>query len=144
MAFWLYQLSENVWSLSDYRFEMWENNSENWRVGRVSPGGSLVESGDIVVLYYAKANAVDCGIVGWGVALWYNKWMEHGKEVKELRFRLAPPSDYLKMSPLYNETIQNTVNQIRGANQGTMWMIEKNDMTTIRREITKVFNCSHN
>jgi hypothetical protein len=117
--------------------EIWENNNENWRLGKITPRGSSPEQGDIVVFYYAETHAFDCGIVGWGIVLRYDPVDRNDKTIKEMRFRVASPSDYLKMSPLYNKNIEDVIDEIRGnPKQGTLWVISEKQMNVIRKEIT--------
>ncbi|MGD1120355.1 MAG: hypothetical protein ABR886_12890 [Dehalococcoidales bacterium] len=136
MNYWLHQSSESVWSISDYRVEMWENNNENWRLGTITPQGSIPEQGDIVIFYYAKGHSFDCGIVGWGIVLRYDPIDYKERTIKEMRFRLSSPSDYLKMNPLWNDNIKNIINQIRGKQyRGNFWAINEDQMLVIRQEI---------
>ena len=138
MNYWLHQLSETNYQISEYRQEIWENNNENWRLGKITPQGSSPEKGDIVVFYYAKSKAFDYGIMGWGIVLRYDPVDSNEKTIKEMRFRVASPSDYLKMSPLHTDKIVDVIDEIRGNSyQGTLWKISEKQMKIIREEIAQ-------
>jgi hypothetical protein len=127
MAYWLYQMSNDIWSTNKYRTEVWEGNNTTWPVGRLSPGGSQLHAGDTIVLFYTGN---DPGIYGWAVLFRY--------EDKEIYFRPSPPSDYLKMNPLWNDQIKSIIDQIRGrVKRGTMWEIDVNLMKNLRERITQ-------
>ncbi len=130
MAFWLYQMSATYWSPERYRTDVWEGHDMTWDIGKISPAGSSPRPGDIVVLFYAKTGGGDCGIYGWAVILWC--------EGKEVRFRPTPPSDYLKMNPLWNDSVSDIIDQIRGGMpRGTMWNIDTNLMSDLRQNIAQ-------
>ena len=129
MAFWLYQMTNDEWSQEQYRTEVWEGNNTTWQFGTISPAGSSPQLGDTMVLFYARSGG-DPGIYGWAVILRYQD--------KEVYFRPAPPSDYLKMNPLWNDTVSDTIDKIRGRRKrGTMWEIDFELMRSLREEIAK-------
>ena len=80
-----------------------------------------------MVLFYTGG---DPGIYGWAVILRY--------EDKEVYFRPTPPSDYLKMKPLWNNEVKNIIDQIRGTvKQGTMWEINITLMKKLREKMSQ-------
>jgi hypothetical protein len=127
MAFWLYQMSSEKWSTEKYRTEVWEQNNTTWPVGRLTRDGSELQNGDTIVLFYTGN---DPGIYGWAVLLRY--------EDKEIYFRPTPPSDYLKMNPIWNDEMKTIVDEIRGpVKMGTMWEINTGLMKRLRERITQ-------
>ena len=127
MAFWLYQMSNDVWKAEKYRVEVWEGNNTTWPVGRLLPAGKVPQYGDSIVLFYTGN---DLGVYGLAVLLRY--------EEKEIYFRPVPPSDYLKMNPLWNDKVKSIVDEIRGkVKMGTMWEINDDQMKLLRTRITQ-------
>ncbi len=126
MANWLYQMNAGIWRPENYRTEIWENNNTTWTIGKISPAGSQPKIGDTIVLFYTVR---DRGIYGWAVILRY--------EEKEIYFRPATPSDYLKMNPLWDDDVKNIVDEIRPMPRGNMWEINDNLMSRIREKISQ-------
>jgi len=132
MAYWIYQMSAKYWLPERYRTDVWEGNDTIWDVNKISPTGDPPRPGDILVLFYAKAGVAvaDRGIYGWAIIMWH--------EDGEVRFRPTPPSDYLKMNPLWNDEINYIINQIRGRMpRGTMWKVDDNLMERLREKIAQ-------
>ena len=97
MTIWLYQMNATKWPIERYRAEVWENSDiQNWGVGEIRPStsGTIPQPGDMMILFYVKSGQDDPSIYGWGVVLRCDE--------EEMNFRLATPSDYLKMNPVWD------------------------------------------
>ena len=134
MNLWLYQLNATKWTKETYRAEVWEGDIQHWNVGEirraVSGSGSLPERGDMMLLFYVPKDQDDPGIYGWGIIL------RHGKN--ELDFRLATPSDYLKMNPLWDDDVIATVKRIRGGfNNATLFEDPSDSLKHVRKRIAR-------
>ena len=129
MAYWLYQMSADNWRQERYRAEVWEGKETTWDINKVTPTGGKPQAGETVILYYAPTGAKDPGILGWAVILW--------SEDGEIRFRPAPPSDYLKMNPLWNKQVKIIIAAICGKmRRGTMWEVSDQLMKEVRNQIS--------
>ncbi len=133
MTLWLYQMNATKWPVERYRAEVWEGTDiQNWGVGeiRASKTGRLPKPGDMMILLYVKSGQVDPGIYGWGIVL------RCGDE--EITFRLATPSDYLKMNPLWDDDIDNTVAKLCGKwRQATLFEDRGDSLGHLRQRIAE-------
>jgi hypothetical protein len=74
--------------------------------------------GDIVILFFAPKNNPTPGLYGWGVILDYDD------KFKNIIFRLYPPSDRVKLNPIWDADVKKWVKEIRrNFNTATMWEI---------------------
>jgi hypothetical protein len=119
-------MNAGIWPPEKYRTEIWENNNTTWTIGKLYPAGSQPKNGDTIVLFYTGR---DRGIYGWAVILRY--------EEKEVYFRPATPSDYLKMNPLWDDDVKNIIDEIRPMPRGNMWEINDTLMNRIREKINQ-------
>lgn len=119
MAMWLYQLSENAWSLNNYRLDIWEGERWEWEVGRVTGADAEPRPGDTVAFFYAPAGCAEPGFYGWAVIqLWTTE------EKRRFYFRPVAPSDQLKMRPWWDDQARQLADHIRGkVKQGTLWPV---------------------
>jgi hypothetical protein len=130
MATWLYQLSANRWSPERYRADVWEGERWRYSVGRTVGGGETPKPGDTVVFFYAKHENTDPGFYGWGVLL-------DGHEPTEtLSFRPTAPSDFLKMTPWWDEEADRLADTIRGnVPLATLFLVKDEDARKLRAGI---------
>lgn len=131
MACWLYQMNAEQYSHERYRTEVWEGTvTQNWTLGKSTHRPKNVMPGGILILFYAKTVAIEPGIYGWGIITFFDK------EAEEMHFRPTSPSDYLKMNPLWDDEINNIINQIRGGMpEGTIWKVDNGTLEQLRRKI---------
>ena len=131
MAYWLYQMSTEYFSHGRYRTEVWEGTPvTNWGIGESKRKPTEVLLGDIVILFFARSGAHEPGIYGWGIITLFDK--------EVINFRPASPSDYLKMNPLREEEVRDTVDEIRGGMpQGTMYEIADDQLRELRQKIAE-------
>ena len=133
MTLWLYQMNATKWPLERYRAEVWEGSDiQNWGVGEIRSSASkgLPQPGDMMVLFYVKSGQIDPGIYGWGIVLRCDE--------EEMNFRLATPSDYLKMSPLWDEDIDKTIAKLCGKwRQATLFEDSGNSLQHLRDRIAE-------
>src|SRR5262245_58913811 len=112
---WLYQMSAELWPERRYRQRIWESSSAIWPTGRIA-GSFDLQEGDRLMCFYAPSGSEAPGICGWGVITHLYA------EYEQFEWRPTPPSDLLKMKPLYDDAIYDAVKTIRGGfPQGTMW-----------------------
>lgn len=137
MSAWLYQMTTKdsddlVWSPEDYRMEVWEGKENKWSIRKINERGQdPIKKGDIVIFFFAK-NTKDCGIYGWAIIT------KIDNKKGQISFIPTFPSDYLKTTPLWNENIENLMNQIRvPIPQGTMWSITPDELEIIRVSIRR-------
>jgi hypothetical protein len=129
MADWLYQMSHGEWPVEEYREQVWEGEVIHWPWNRVAGRARPVE-GDLMVCWYARSGSVEPGMYGWGVVV------RSIRSDKRLRWRPAPPSDYLKMRPLFDKDVQGIIDAVRGRmRQGTMWPIGRDHMKVLRAAV---------
>ena len=130
MAHWLYQMSTEYYSHERYRTEVWEGTIvTNWFIGESKRRPTDVQPGEIVILFFARTGAQDPGIFGWGIITFFDGDV--------INFRPAPPSDYLKMNPLWDDEISGIVDEIRGGMpQGTMYEVDDDIFEQIREKIS--------
>lgn len=131
MACWLYQMKAEEWPHERYRSEVWEGSvTTAWGVRKITPSTGMPKHGDIMVLFYAKATAPEPGAYGWGIVLWCDG--------QEINFRPASPSDYLKMSPMWDGDIDDIINIIRGkVARGTMWKVNDEPLKRLRQKVAE-------
>ncbi len=131
MAYWLYQMSTEYYSHERYRTEVWEGTPvTNWSIGESKRKPTDVHFGDTVILFFAKTGASEPGIYGWGIITLFDK--------EVINFRPASPSDYLKMSPLWNENVSDIVDEIRGGMpQMTMWELDDAQVGKLQKKIAE-------
>lgn len=133
MTLWLYQMNATKWPLERYRAEVWEGSViQNWGVGEIrsSTSTGLPQPGDMMILFYVKSGQIDPGIYGWGIVLRCDEW--------EMNFRLATPSDYLKMNPVWDKDVDNTITKLRGKMpQATLFEDKSKSLEHLRRKIAQ-------
>jgi len=139
MAAWLYQMTANddePWGPEEYRIEVWQGQTVTWPVGKLSSSdGRSPSPGDIIILFFAKSNNAEPGVYGWGIV---SAFIER-KPRSRVKFLPTPPSDYLKMAPLWNDGIDKLINEIRGGfNQGTMWQMTVEQLNVVRLHIQQM------
>jgi len=129
-------MNNEDWPINEYREEVWEGATNDWLPKKIT-GTDMPKRGDIIVLWYVKTGIKkDMGLYGWGVILKFTK----GEKISSIRFRPAPPSDYLKMDPLYNTDIQDLIDEIRGKPpRGTMWEINNLNADKIKAIMRKIY-----
>jgi len=130
---WLYQMSPEVWSPSQYRLDVWEGQRWAWPVGAMSGQGTKPQPGDILVTFFTKGkgNVTDSGFYGWAIIL---DWLDAAGD--QLRFMPVTPSDLLKMCPWGNDEAAKIADEIRGnMKQRTLWRVEDDLATRLRRGI---------
>jgi hypothetical protein len=138
MASWLYQMTtndEDPWGPNEYRLDVWQGDSITWPVGNVKVRGmSDIRAGDVIVLFFAKSGTAEPGIYGWGVIT----NLVRGKSRQRIKFKVTPPSDFLKMSVCWDLELEKLVDSIRGGfKQGTMWAIKPEEFEEIKRKINR-------
>jgi len=134
MQAWLYQMrSREGWCPEDYRLRVWEGATADFPVGRItSRGKAVLTLGDLVVFFFTRAGTDDPGIYGWAVV---TKLIKRGERME---FRALPPSDYLKVDPIWNPIVEAAAERIRATvKQGTMWHIVPTDLALLRDQIRK-------
>lgn len=133
MALWLYQMNAKKWPVERYRAEVWEGSDiQNWGVGevRASTAARLPRPGEMLILFYVKSGQIDPGIYGWGIVLRCDK--------EEMNFRLAPPSDYLKMNPVWDDDVDRTIAGFCGKwRQATLFEDKGNSLEHLREKIAQ-------
>jgi len=131
MTCWLYQMRNDYYSHGRYRTEVWEGHPvTNWGIGESKRKPTEILPGDMVILFFAKAGAQEPGIYGWGIITLFDK--------EVIDFRPAPPSDYLKMNPLWDDEVSDIVDEIRGGMpQGTMWEVDDEPLERLRQKIAE-------
>jgi hypothetical protein len=131
MQTWLYQMSDAIWPVSQYRLEVKQGELIRWRTTNIPQNkGREIAPGDAIVLFYAPTGNDNPGVYGWGVIVNYNP------EQDRLDFQVNPPSDYLKMDPLWDDEIRILISKVRGkVAQGTLWAMSNNDFDTLRSKI---------
>jgi len=131
MAMWLYQLSQEEWTPSRYRLDIWEGERWRWRVGKIS-GSERPSVGDRVLFFFAKAGCDEPGFYGWAVIL---RWEEYGENDVRMYFCPVAPSDQLKMCPWWDGpdgSVQQLATEIRvPIPQGTLWRVPDHLIATI-------------
>ena len=136
MTEWLYQIAggkKEKWYPENYRVEVWEGEEITWEARRiVYRDGPAPRPGDRIILFFCKSYVDEPGLYGWGVVLRFGPRPMDNR----LRFRLAPPSDFLKMSPCWDASVERTVNRIRNLTYtGTLWPISPEDFGRLRQRI---------
>ncbi len=104
------------WTPEDYRVDVWEDHEISWPVGKlVGARNDDVIPGNLIFLFFAQTQNAFPGIYGVGIITRYSP--RRG----EITFRLCPPSNYLKINPLWDDNVKQVINHIRGRfTQGTM------------------------
>jgi len=138
MQAWLYQMSTATdWYPKDYCLEVWEGDIVPWPVGQIKSrekNKKLPEAGDLIVFFFAKTRNDDPGIYGWGVITDFNS------RTNKIKFGVTPPSDYLKMDPIWDKEIEKLIDKVRGGmNQRTMWSLTRDELDEVRRKIRTRF-----
>ena len=134
MNYWLYQMAaygdasddeDDRWRPRDYRKKVCEKESVTWEwykpmsVNRRGRRGPV--SGDKIVFFFCKTGLKGKekpGIYGWGEI----EFFRNNTKGRCLTFRVTPPSDALKLSPLWGRAVEKLVNEIRGNfTKRTLW-----------------------
>lgn len=123
MNIWFYQINQQSWPPNRYRLEIWENQTWSWPIGRMHGGGVEIETGDVVVFFYAPSGGDDPGFYGWAIV---QEFVDFGRP--EILFRPVSPSDFLKMCPWWDEEAKALADDIRGKfKQITLWRVDHKD-----------------
>ena len=132
MQAWLYQMrSTKEWRPEDYRIEAWEGQRIIWPTGSVLPRGlGEIVPGDTLVLFFSKSGNPYPGIYGWGVIC------RCDQRRKTIEFQLAPPSDYLKIDPVWDQDIHRLLDRVReNSSRKTILGISWDEFEQIRYKI---------
>jgi hypothetical protein len=139
MQTWLYQMRRaKAWRPEDYRMACWEGAKSALPAGGIVPRGlASIGPGDTLVLFFAKSFNDYPGIYGWGVVLNYEE------QQNQITFQLAPPSDYLKMDPLWDAELHRLMDKIRGGlTKNKLWGISWEEFSVIRHKMRGRFGTS--
>ena len=129
MAMWLYQINQELWSPQRVRLELWEGERWSWPTRKFRTA-ERPDPGDTVVFYCAKFGGSDPGFYAWGVVT------EFYEDADVLYFIPAAPTNYLKMTPWWNEEAERLADRIRGKmKQATLWRVEQWERDELRAGI---------
>ena len=120
MTAWLYQMAEDEsWTPESYRLAVWEGKDVTWEHKKImAKGGAEPQAGEPLILFFAPSRTKAKGICGWAVIL--KRYAKRG----EITFRAVPPTDRLKMSPIWDSDVEELVNSVRGPHpRGTLWQM---------------------
>ena len=135
MSVWLYQINQKLWPPNRYRMEIWEGQTWSWPVGRMQGKGETIQTGDIVAFFYAPSGGANPGFYGWAIIQEYID-----TDPPHILFRPVSPSDYLKMSPWWNEEAKSLADRIRGNfKQITLWRIPQEEWANLNQGIRRWF-----
>lgn len=82
--------------------------------------------------FFTRSGNEDPGVYGWAVVT------KVAKRTNKVQFRALPPSDYLKVDPLWNDVVEQVVERVRGkVKQGTMWRVPRTDFSVLRDQIRR-------
>jgi hypothetical protein len=134
MQAWLYQMrSRDDWGPEDFRVEVWEGKETTWPRHRVARGKKQPQPGDLLFFLFAPTGTEDPGFCGWGILTWLNN--------DRIRFRPLPPTDILKVDPIWNKKTEKVIDSIRGqVKQGTMWPIDQDGLKGLKRTFSARFH----
>lgn len=131
MTMWLYQINQELWSPQRVRLELWEGERWSWPTRKFRTA-ERPEPGDTVVFYCAKSGGSDPGFYGWAVAT------EFYEDAEVLYFTPAAPTNYLKMTPWWDEEAEALADRIRGRmKQATLWRIDDGARDEVRAGIRR-------
>jgi hypothetical protein len=131
---WLYQMRRrHDWSPEQYRLEVWKREPLTWPVGHLTGGSKdQVAPGDLLVFFFTRTGNEDPGLYGWAVVT------KLSKRKDDVEFVPLPPTDYLKIDPIWNPIVEEWVERIRGkAKQGTMWRISAAELAVLRDQVRR-------
>jgi hypothetical protein len=115
---WLYQMSDEVWPEAQFRAAVWEGTTIYWPIGLVRDTDARPVPGERVVCWYAPTGSELPGLVGWGVVLGFSEARD------ELVWRPSPPTDAVKMCPIFDDDLKEHVDNVRGGfPRATMWPV---------------------
>lgn len=128
MPMWLYQINQALWSPERVRLELWEGERWSWPTGKFRTQ-KRPDPGDTVVFYCAKSGGSDPGFYGWAVITEF-----FGGDL--LYFTPTAPTNYLKMTPWWDDEADALADRIRGKmTQATLWPIDDRARSELRRGI---------
>jgi hypothetical protein len=131
MSMWLYQINQQVWQPERLRLELWEGEKWSWPIGSVRTQ-KRPEAGDTVVFYCTKSKGSDPGFYGWAVVA------EYYEPAGELYFTPTAPTNYLKMTPWWDDDAEALADRIRGKmKQATLWQIDDDARDEVRAGIRR-------
>lgn len=121
------------WNPEEYRLEVWEGDDVSWNTHKVTDRDQRsISVGDIVILFFSKSRTKDHGIYGWGIITKFDP------KKNQITFTPTFPSDYLKTSPAWDESIATLLDQIRvPIPQGTMWALTLDELNVFRAAISR-------
>ncbi len=125
---WIYQMSEKVWKVENYRREIEEKETLIWPINR-KLSKEYPAPGDLIYCYYAESNKYP-GIYGWGLVL------KHFPETRRFRWRPLEPTKQLMHDPWWDDTLKEMIFHILGdknQRRATMFPISSTLETIIRR-----------
>jgi hypothetical protein len=115
---WLYQMSADEWPESQFRASVWESSTIYWPTGSVRDTDARPVPGERMVCWYAPSGAELPGLVGWGVVLGFSS------ERNEIVWRPSPPTDAVKMCPIFDDELKSHIDVVRGGfPRATMWPV---------------------
>lgn len=116
---WVYQLSAGDWDWdqNSYRLEVAEGERVAWPVGKKQTKREP-QAGERLVCWWAKTNAKEYGVMGWGV-------LDGQAYGAGIRWHPYPPSNQWAMSPLRSDHLEAVIDKIRGRmRQATLFVAE--------------------
>lgn len=129
---WLYQMAEDEdWTPEDFRLTVWEREPVTWEHKKImSLNGVKPMPGDPLVFFFAKSRTKTPGICGWAVIT--KVYPRKG----ELTFQAVPPTDLLKMNPLWDNEVEELINDVRGPHpRGTTWEVSEDAYAAFAQKI---------
>lgn len=123
MTYWLYQMAEGVWiTVERYKKRVKEGKQYKWMRGKIlTENKAKPKKGDVLILFFAPKDNPSPGLYGWGMILDYDD------KFKNIVFRLHPPSDRMKLNPIWDADVKKWTKEIRrNFNTATMWEITRN------------------
>ena len=139
MSAWLYQMKTGEvegepWSPQEYRLQVWEGYDTTWNARKIHDRNKgTITPGDLIVFVFTKSRTKDHGIYGWGIIEKYNA------RTNRLTFTPTFPSDYLKTSPVWDDSVAALLDQVRvpAPYTGTMWFLTLGELQAIRAAIKR-------
>lgn len=128
MSRWFYQMSEREWPIVNYRRKVQEGRSIRWPTRKLMFASEPPAAGDLIICFYAPAEAEAPGVCGVGIL---TKYLPKSRKFDWLPL---PPTDTLKRVPWWDERAKEIADLIRAQSpRGTMYALGAALDTDLRR-----------
>jgi hypothetical protein len=144
MTVWLYQMNANrplqdgsFYTPNDYQMEVESEEYLEWLTREVRPTELEPKAGDTIFYWFVTTGTDNPGLYGLGIIFSSYECPEYNTDYKCIEHLPVYPSESLSDNPIYDDEIQEIVDEIRG-NQAAFATMFAIDDTHTQRLFAKI------